>query len=263
ISPFDLSLGWENNLHESWGYVSQDAKKLGANILCYSTAMRESGRTLASKVILSDADSKNVSKIRIGQIKYSGLYKPMTGALQMLLNQFHEATDTPVSFDVQDVSLAEDRLFEFPITYMTGTIDFALSGAERLMLRQYILNGGTLFVESSDGRASFDRAFRNEMAQVFPEAKFERFSAESAMLNRPNAIQLVHPREALAAKLGENKEVMPELYGLFVNGAYGIIYSPKDLSAGWEGAVAPYAEGYSATDAKKIGVNVLFNALSN
>jgi hypothetical protein len=47
ISRFDLSMGWEKNHYESWGYEDSDAKKLGGNLISYVTAM-PSARTSAS-----------------------------------------------------------------------------------------------------------------------------------------------------------------------------------------------------------------------
>ena len=47
-----------------------------------------------------------------------------------------------------------------------------------------------------------------------------------------------------------------------LNGALAVIYSPHDLSAGWERAIAPYAVGYEAADSTVLGVNVLFHAVA-
>ena len=40
ISRWDLSLGWEGNPNDSWGYVDEDSSKLGINILAYVLGMR-------------------------------------------------------------------------------------------------------------------------------------------------------------------------------------------------------------------------------
>ena len=51
------------------------------------------------------------------------------------------------------------------------------------------------------------------------------------------------------------------MFAAEVNGTTAVIYSPRDLSAGWEQAPAPYAIGYEAADATALGVNILFHAL--
>ena len=55
----------------------------------------------------------------------------------------------------------------------------------------------------------------------------------------------------------------PELYGIDLNGSLAVIYSPHDLSAGWERAIAPYAQGYESADATSLGLNVLYYAVTH
>jgi hypothetical protein len=79
----------------------------------------------------------------------------------------------------------------------------------------------------------------------------------------PQDVRVVKVRNALAVQRGNQKEMPPELYGIEMNGTLNVIYSPFDLSAGWERAIAPYALGYEAKDATALGVNVLFYALAH
>ena len=55
ISRFDIAMGWENNRHDSWGYEDADARKLGANLVSYVTAMQEAGRSAGKSGVLADA----------------------------------------------------------------------------------------------------------------------------------------------------------------------------------------------------------------
>ena len=90
-----------------------------------------------------------------------------------------------------------------------------------------------------------------------------RIPPEHALFAQPNAVGAVRARPALAHRLEDKAEVPPELYGIEVNGSLVVIYSPKDLSAGWERAVAPYAFGYESADATRLGVNILFHAMAH
>ena len=58
ISRWDIALGWEKNQHESWGYENEDARRLGANLVSYVTAMREAGHSVGQSVELADAGSE-------------------------------------------------------------------------------------------------------------------------------------------------------------------------------------------------------------
>jgi len=263
ISKWDLSLGWEANGHESWGYANGDALKLGANIVCYATAMRDAGKSVGKSVELVNADRQTAGKFRVGYVIHDGPWKTRTAAFPMLLNQFHMATGTPVSFELRDVSLTDAAIFEMPFLYFTGTTDFVLTDEERANLRRYLANGGVLFAEAGEGRQSFDVAFRAEMQKVLPGRQLESIPQGHQLFRQPLPVGLVKARPALAAMHGNQIEMPPELYGIELDGSLAVIYSPNDLSAGWERATAPYAVGYEPPDATALGVNVLYYAVSH
>jgi hypothetical protein len=263
ISRWDFSMGWEKNPADSWGYADEDARRIGGNIVAYVTAMRDAGKSVGKSVELVDADKKTADKVRVGQVIHAGPWKTRTAAFPMLLNQFHLLTGAPVSFDLADVRLTDPAIFDMPILYLTGTTDFQLTDAERADLRQFLLKGGVLFAEAADGRASFDAGFRAEMAKVLPNEPLTQLPANHPIFTRPMNLAMVKARPALAVKRGNQTEEAPEIYGINVNGALGVIYSPNDLSAGWERAVDPYAIGYEPADATALGVSALFYAVTH
>ena len=263
ISRWDFSLGWEANRHESWGYADTDARKIGANIVSYSTAMRDAGRSVGKSVELVNSDPKTAGKFRVGQVIHDGPWKTRTAAFPMLLNKFHAATGTPVSLELRDVSLADSSIFELPFLYLSGTTDFSFSEQERANLRQFLTNGGMLFAEASEGRPSFNAAFRDEMEKILPGRALEPLPPDHPIFSQPSMIRSVKVRPALAAKSGNKAFLPPELYGISMNGALAVIYSPHDMSAGWEKALAPYALGYESADSTALGVNVLFYAVTH
>ena len=261
ISRFDIAMGWEKNRYDSWGYEDADARRLGANILSYVTAMQEAGRSAGKSVELADAGGSKAGSLHIGWVAHAGPWKTRPAAMPMLLRKLNESTGAPVSFDWREVSLSDASLFETPLLYLTGTTDFALSENERANLRQFLMKGGVLFAEAGDGRASFDTAFRAEIARVLPDHPLAAVAAGSPLLHQPNEVATVKVRPALAAQLDNRKTTAPELLVSEINGASAVIYCPRDLSAGWEQAPAPYAIGYEAADSTALGVNILFHAL--
>ena len=261
ISRFDIAMGWEKNRSDSWGYEDADAQRLGANLVSYVTAMQEAGRSVGKSVELADAGGSKAGSLRIGWVVHGGPWKTRPSALPMLLRKFNELTGTPVSFEARDVLLSNASMFETPLLYLTGTTDFALSDNERANLRQFLLKGGVLFAEASDGRSSFDSAFRAEMAKILPDHPLLPLAADSPLMRQPNELTAVKARPALAAQLNQRGVVAPELLAAEINGATAVIYCPRDLSAGWEQAPAPYAIGYEAADSTALGVNILFHAL--
>jgi hypothetical protein len=199
----------------------------------------------------------------VGQIKHNGPWKTRGAAFPMLLNALNKETGTQVSFDLRDVSLTDGTLFEMPFVYLTGTTDFSFTEEERAALRKYLLQGGVLFAEAGEGRATFDIAFRNELAKVLPGKTLATLPPGHELFRQPKGVDVVKARPALAAKKGGATEQPPELMGVDFNGSLGVIYSPNDLSAGWERAIAPYASGYEPAAAMAIGLNVLYYAVAH
>ena len=263
ISRWDFALGWESNAHESWGYADADARKLGANIVSYVTALREAGKSVGRSVELADADKKSAGKFRVGQVMHGGAWKTRSAAFPMLLNQLATETGTKVSFDLKEVSLKDAAIFEMPFLYLTGTTDFSLTEEERGNLRRYISNGGVLFVEAGEGRVSFDKAFRAELAQILPNRSLASLPQGHELFRQPKAVSNVRARPALAAAKGNQVQMAPEVFGVEINGSLGVIYTPYDWSAGWEKADAPYALGYEPQDSTALGLNVLYYAVTH
>jgi hypothetical protein len=261
ISRWDIAMGWEKNRNDSWGYEDADARRLGANLISYVTAMQEAGFSAGKSVELADGGGSKSGSLRVGWVTHAGPWKTRPAALPMLLRKFNEATGAPVSLESQEVVLSDTSMLETPMLYLTGTTDFALDENERANLRQFLLKGGVLFAEAGDGRSSFDTAFRAEIAQILPEHPLVPVPPNSTLLHEPNEVATVKVRPALAAQLNKRRTTAPELLTAEINGATGVIYCPRDLSAGWEQAPAPYAVGYEAADSIALGVNILFHAL--
>ncbi|MBC8126022.1 MAG: DUF4159 domain-containing protein [Gloeobacteraceae cyanobacterium ES-bin-144] len=261
ISRFDIAMGWEKNRSESWGYEDADARRLGANLISYVTAMQEAGRSAGKSVELADAAGSKSGSLRVGWVAHAGPWKTRPAALPMLLRELNKSTGAPVSFELRDVFLTDASMFETPMLYLTGTTDFSLGENERVNLRQFLMKGGVLFAEAGDGRSTFDASFRAEMAKVLPDHPLTPVASTSSLFHEPNIVASVKARPALASQLNNRSATAPELLTAEINGTTAVIYCPRDLSAGWEQAPAPYAIGYESADSTALGVNILFHAL--
>lgn len=262
---YDISSAWENipdDYRHCIGYDIPTAKKLGANLMAYITAERNTAISLARSLEFVDESDQRAGKFMIAQARYDGLWKTRDDSLAMLLNVFHEKTTAPVRFESLAVDLDSKALFEVPFVYLTGQMDFQLTPEQRAGLQRYLLRGGILFAEATAGRPTFDRAFRRELKQILPEAALTRLPTDHLIYRFPNTVQQVAPRPALAARLQVSGPLPPVLYGATVNGHLAVIYSPYDLSGGWSLAEGPYNEGIQANDALALGVNILTYALT-
>lgn len=264
---WDVSCGWddlsESSDHHCLGYNIETAKMLGANLMAYITAERSAALPLSKALDFVDADDTVSGKFRIAQAKYSGIWKTRDAGLSMLLNSFHDQTKTPVRFEQKAIPLDSRKLFETPFLYMTGHQDFTLTPSEKANLREYLMNGGVLFAEACCGREAFHRSFMREIESVLNGKSLEKLPQAHMIYMYPNRVQTIQPRPALAAKLKTAGKVSPDLYGININGALAVIYSPYGLSCGWELADCPYCIGPTAADALSLGVNILSYSIMN
>ena len=67
------------------------------------------------------------------------------------------------------VKLGSEELFEFPLVIMTGEGGFDLPDVERQNLRKFVEQGGLLLASAGCSSPDWDKSFRAEMAQVFPD----------------------------------------------------------------------------------------------
>ncbi len=262
---WDVSSGWdgldEQRAPHCLGYTVETSRILGANLMAYVTAERSAATPLSRALQFVDTDQQDGDRFVIAQVRYQGLWKTHQAGLSMLLDAFHRKTQTAVSFEPHEVDLESDRIFSYPLLYITGHHDFELPRQARDNLRNHLMRGGVLFAESCCGRAGFDRGIRRLLGQVFEEVTLTRLPASHPIFMLPNRVEKATPRPALARRLRTDQSIDPVLYGLHVNGRLAVIYSPHGLSTGWELADSPYCAGLTAEDSIKLGVNILTHSL--
>lgn len=159
------------------------------------------------------------------------------------------------TYDLKDATVAD--LLEAPVLFLSGSESLQLTDTQRKNLREYVNQGGFLFIEACDGAgcngAAFDREIRQQLAQMFPESQLRKLPPEHAVWY---AQQRVDPR-------GLPNDPDFWLWGLDSCCRTGVVYCPRSLSCYWELA-HPYRELEVSPRAKdqieqvcRIGGNVL------
>ncbi|MEK7263083.1 MAG: DUF4159 domain-containing protein, partial [Bacteroidota bacterium] len=105
------------------------------------------------------------SSFRIGRLKYNGggdWYNDPSAEVN-LLNFVKEKTLIGVDSKYQFVEISSEKLFTYPMLFLTGhgTIKFSDFDAERL--RSYLENGGFLYADDDYG---MDKSFRKEIKKI-------------------------------------------------------------------------------------------------
>ncbi len=265
FSPHDMSCGWDMHTHSTPGgswIESEDALKLGANLMAYATATRDMSVSLADAKAYIDAEPTKADKFRIGQLVHDGDWNPDPVGLRNLLDTIGQSTALKVSFANVPVRPTTGEMSQCPFTYMTGHDDFKWTEPQVSAIRTYLRNGGFLFADACCGRQNFDLAFRREMAKVLkskgnPNGELKALPARHGVYSALHDIKKVQLTEAAAYRNNGVAVDRPKLEGAYVDGRVAVIYSPMAMNVGWRLKKVPYAVGYAPRSALELGVNII------
>ena len=150
---------------------------------------------------------------------------------------------------------------ELPILYFTGWQELPRFDDGTIQkLRRYLLDGGTLVVHSNCGRPEFNTSFRREIARIFPDRELAPIPTDHPLFKSFYPITSMHVRK----DSDPVKEVPPYLETINIGTRAAVIFSPIDLSCGWNVEKNPIDGGilYTQQDALKLGSNIVTYCLA-
>ena len=150
---------------------------------------------------------------------------------------------------------------ELPIIYLTGwTAMPKFDDATIAHLRQYLLDGGTFVVHSNCGRPEFNDAFRQQINRVFPDRELAAIPTDHPIFSS------FYPITSMKVRKDKDpfKEIPPYLETINIGTRAAVIFSPIDLSCGWDANANPIVGGilYDQADALKLGANIVTYCLA-
>lgn len=150
---------------------------------------------------------------------------------------------------------------ELPIIYFTGWKPLpAFDEGTISKLRAYLLEGGTWVVHSNCGRPEFNASFRREIARIFPDREMAGIPTDHPIYSSFHTIKQMRVRSGRDPW----KTVPPYLETINIGTRAAVIFSPIDLSCGWDAEANPIVGGvlYDQNDALKLGANITTYALA-
>jgi hypothetical protein len=148
-------------------------------------------------------------------------------------------------------------LLEVPVLFLSGSQALDFSAEQRGVLKQYLENGGFLFVEACSGNGfssePFDRSFRVLMRELFPATELRKLPPDHAIWYAQERID--------PGQLPKDSDF--GLWGLDVCCRTSVVYCPRSLSCYWEldhpyrKAEYPQAIKDQIDQVGRIGSNVL------
>ncbi|NLF32153.1 MAG: DUF4159 domain-containing protein [Planctomycetes bacterium] len=151
---------------------------------------------------------------------------------------------------------------ELPLLYLTGWTEIPpLSEATLGRLRRYLYDGGTLVVHAQCGREAFVQSARRELGRLLPGRALAAIDTDSPLFHACTDIETMRVRK----DDGPFRTMPPYLEGICLGCRPAVIFSPIDLSCGWNVAQRPILGGllYHQADATALGVNIIAVVLAN
>ncbi|MDD4891842.1 MAG: DUF4159 domain-containing protein [Phycisphaerae bacterium] len=150
-----------------------------------------------------------------------------------------------------------------PILFFTGWKEFpGFDEKIRSDLVRYLTDGGTLIINSSCGRPEFNNSVMKAVAEVFPNRQLAPLPADHPIFHCFHEITELKVREGKIGKVASAANL--GVFGLNIGSRTAVIFSPIDLSAGWDPVARPIEGGvlYEQGDAIKLGANMLTYSLA-
>jgi len=152
----------------------------------------------------------------------------------------------------------EQNADDFIVLFMSGHDDFELAPEKVDLLRSYIVRGGFLLADCCCGQSGFEKGFERLVKQMFPNQKLDVLSP-----THPVYATLFDLQKMRFSGKDRPADGTPRLRGLQLGCRTALLFSPDDISCGWDGHMhGEYVkrEIYFG-DALKLGANVVAYAL--
>ncbi len=193
----------------------------------------------------------------IAQIQYGGggdWYGDAT-VIRNWLQFLRARTDIDAAEDRAIIKLTEHTLYQYPMLYLVGHGNILFTESEVEALRDYLMQGGFLFVNDDYG---LDESYRREMQRIFPEQTLQPIPNEHPIYN------CFYELPGLP-KIHEHDSKPAQGFGLFHDGRMVVYYVySADIGDGLEDAdVHPEDTPVVRELAAKMAVNIAVYVLTH
>ena len=207
-----------------------------------------------------------------GKLTYGSTqdYMPNPGDLENLMRQMRYQLGVWYS---QKVVKMEDLVAGFkkgrpsriPLLYITGYEAFSLSADERAALRDYLVSGGSVFADATLGSPAFTRSFITEVKAMFPKRRIHPLPLDHPVFRAYYPYANVHTFDVEGGP-DQASQGPPELIGMNLGTRAAVLFSPLDMSCGFDEFYAPDSSvkvpdaprdrALVPGDAVRLGVNI-------
>ena len=202
------------------------------------------------------------SRFTFARIKYrSGHWDTDQRMPANLLNSLVEYTTVPVNQEEKVVDLADNALFSYPFTYLSGHKLVQFNQQERINFKRYIENGGFVFVDdcNHDIDGLFAKSFEAQMSSLFGPAALKKIPNSHEIYRSFFKFENGPPTTSFELNGWGDDLVHDYLKAIEINGRIGVLYSNKDYGCEWDYDFRN--KRFYAEDNTKFGVNIILYAM--
>ncbi|MDC0603537.1 DUF4159 domain-containing protein [Aliiglaciecola sp.] len=152
-----------------------------------------------------------------------------------VLNSLIEYTSLRVDLKERIVPLADTAMLTAPFCYMAGHRLVQFNQQERQNFKQYVENGGFVFVDdcNHDIDGMFARTFEAQMADIFGPTALKKIPNNHALYS--SFFKFDGPPRTSMELNGWGDDLVHEyLKAIEIDGRIGVLYSNKDLGCEWD-----------------------------
>ncbi len=142
---------------------------------------------------------------------------------------------------------------ELPALLLAGHNKFELADEVRVRLARYVMDGGTIIGDACCGWNDFAESFRREIELIFPKRPLRKMLPEEPVFSSYYKLGNLTYKKGDGSTFSEP----PCLEGIDFGCRAGVIFSPRDLTCGWDGHEHPRGTRVVIEEARQVGANLI------
>lgn len=148
---------------------------------------------------------------------------------------------------------------ELPALLFAGHNAFHFDDRMREQLARYVMDGGMIIGDACCGWKDFNQSFRQEMASIFTGNPLRKLPPDEPIFSSFYKLGSFTYQKADGSRYDDE----PCLEGISVGCRTGVVYSPVDLTCGWDGHDHPRGLRVMIDQARQVGANYVTYLLGN
>ena len=203
------------------------------------------------------AKAQQNEAFKLARVKYrgGGDWYNDPSSLKNLAEFSRQQVPIAINPEYDDVSIGSQDLLEYPFAFLTGHGMVKINQAEASNLRNYLENGGFLYIDDDYG---LDEHFREVIKEVYPNEELVEIPFDHPIYHQvfdfPEGLPKVH----------EHDGKPPRGFGLFRQGRLVLFYTyESNLADGWANPEVHNNPESIRRKALQMGTNILVYALTH